>query len=306
MKRSFLAACIGTLFFAACKEVPVVGITYGTGAAAVTDTTYVLTSVPAATAHQVLVEEFTGQACSNCPAGHAILDSDEVHYPGLINVIALFPHDNSPLTNPPAGAAYDFTSVTALNIANTVYGSVPQYPSAGIDRLPYLSSSGRYIADANWTADITSLLPQVDSLNMGVSSSYATVAGVTTATIVATVTYLQSMTTQQNLSVVVVADSIIDVQEFPFGTDTPDYVFNSVFVGAVSGVPYGDPLIDTITLKAPGRFVRSVYTYTVPGTFSSGKGAVNPAHCRVVAFVNGPGTGGNYQVYQSVQAPLGP
>jgi len=305
MKRSFLAACLGSLFFAACKEVPVVGITYATGAVAV-DTTYMLTSVPAATAHQVLVEEFTGQSCANCPTGHAILDSDEVHYPGLINVIALFPHDGSPLTTPNASAAYDFTSLTALNIGSTVYGGVTTYPFAGIDRLPYLSSSGLLIGDANWTADIISLLPQADSLNMGVTSSYATVAGVTTATIVATVTYLQSMTTQQNLSVVVVADSMSDIQEFPFGTDTPDYIFNSVFVGMVSGVPYGDPLIDSISLKAPGRFVQSVYTYTVPSTFSSGKGAVNPAHCRVIAFVNGPGTGGNSRVYQSVQAPLGP
>ncbi len=300
MKRSFLAVCFGAMFFAACKEVPP-DINFGVSAV---DTTYMLTSVPAVTAHNVLIEEFTGQSCSNCPAGHAIVDSDEVHYPGRLNVIALFPHDGSPLTTPSSGAAYDFTSSVSLNIANTIFGSIPQYPSAGVDRLPYLSSSGLYIADANWTADFISRLSQVDSLNMSVSSNYATVAGVTTATIVATVTYLQSMTTQQNLSVVVVADSMSDIQEFPFGTDTPDYVFNSVFVGMVSAVPYGDQLIDSITLKAPGRFVQSVYKYTLPATFS--KGAVNPAHCRVIAFVNGPGTSGNYQVYQSVQAPLGP
>ena len=301
MKKTFLAVCIGGLFFAGCKEVPPDIIL--TVAAASVDTTYMKVPPASTDPHNVLVEEFTGQSCANCPAGHAILDNAAASNPGRVNIIGLFEHDGSTVTTPPGGAAYDFTSLVALAIGNSaVYNSVPGLPNGGIDRVPYLGFPGNLIPDADWSGDIAGRLNTVDSLNMTISSAYTSSTGV--ATITATVIYTQTMSTKQSLGIVVVADSIIDFQEEPLGKTDSFYLFNSVFVGMVTAVPCGDPLIDSISVKDPGRFVQLVYTYTVPTTFSSGMGVVNPAHCRVVAFVNSPGYGGSYQVLQSEQTKL--
>lgn len=298
MKKSFLAICSGVLFFAGCKEVPpVINFTN----ANYIDTTY-LTVVPASTdLHNVFAEEFTGQSCSNCPQGHAVLDSAEVHNPGRVNVVALYENDNSSVTSPLAKSAYDFRSNTALLIGNSaIYNSVPSLPNGGIDRVPYSGSTGNLIGYPNWQGDITARLSIPDSLNMTVSSSYNTSSGI--ATITVTVIYTQTVLSPQNMSVFVVHDSIIDWQEEPFGLADSTYMFNDVFVGMVSAVPFGDPVLSSMTSKAPGRFLRRVYTYKVPTSFA--KGLVNPAHCRVVACINAPGTSGSYEVYQSAQGKL--
>ncbi len=295
MKRSFLAICFGGLFFAGCKEVPP-DINFGNSRA--TDTTYV-GPVPATTdPHNVLVEEFTGESCVNCPQGHAVLDSAEVHNPGRVNVIALFEADGSLDTQPPSGAAYDFRSNTAKAIANSaIYNGVNQLPSGGIDRVPV--SGTTVIGYSSWAGDITGRLSTPDSLNLGISSTYN--AASNTATIIATITYTQAVSTAQNLSIVVVQDSIIDYQAFPLGKTDSTYLFNDVFLGMVTTVPFGDPVLDTIPTKVAGRFLQTVYSYKLP---AFAQGAVNPANCRVIAFVNAPGTTGDYRIMQSAQTKL--
>ena len=292
MKKSLIAVCFGVWLFAGCKEVPP-DITSST--AAVTDTTYV-GPVPSSTdAHNVLAEEFSGQSCSNCPQGHAVLDTYSVHNPGKLNTIVYYQNGGG-LVDPPAGAIYDFRTAAALALGNAVFpGAGGQLPSGGIDRVPY--SGSIVIGYPDWTAAITNELSVPDSLNLAVSSTYTG----SVATIIATMTYTKAMATHQNLSLIVVADSMIDIQETHSGA-TPGYVFNDVFVGMVTAIPLGDPILDTMAVKEAGRVVKKVYSYTLPA-FAAG-GIPSPAHCRVIAFVNAQGTGGDYHVLQSVQCKL--
>src|SRR5690606_35021325 len=117
-----------------------------------------------------------------------------------------------------------------------------------------------------------------------------------TATITATITYTAQVLTQQNLSIAIVEDSIIDLTEIPTGEEE-HYIFTNVFRGMVPAAPYGDPLLSTLDVNEPGRVNRRIYTYKV-------NPAWNASHCRVVAFVHYSNTEERKDVIQSVQTKL--
>ena len=293
MKNKFIAICCVAMAFAGCKETdaPIGFVTTSS-----TDSTYVLPtgSIPAADAHNVLVEEFTGQSCSNCPAAHASLDG--IAAPGHVNVVGLY-ITNFSQTTPPSGYVYDFRDSTATLIGNGIYGGISAMPCAGIDRIPVSGSLISY--SGTWSGTVTTQKALVDSVNLAVESSFS--GGV--ATIKATITYLKAMSTKQNLSIVVVEDSMYDKQEDGLTVDA-SYLFTDVYRGMVTSAPLGDPILDTMATKEAGRVYWRKYTYTPKITTPSP--AIVPVHCRVIAFVNSQGTGGDFHVLQSWECKLVP
>ena len=304
MKKILIAAGFGVLLFAGCKEIPPV---INFGHEKVTDTTYVLSTIPSAQAHNVLVEEFTGESCSNCPAAHTLLDGIVAANPGRVNVVSLYENSTAPINVPPTGANYDLRDSVASEIAaSTVYttnqdANYGNLPGAGIDRVPVAAGTTTWLGSSQWSALISSRLSAPDSINLGISSIYDTSSGI--ATITAMVTYVQAVSTSQNLTIEVVEDSIIDFQEEPFGVIDTTYLFNDVLVGMVTAAPYGDPILDTMATKVAGRFFQRVYSYHLPAAFR--KGIVYPAHCRVIGFINAPsGSNPDFRVMQSQQTKL--
>ncbi len=303
MKKILITISCGVaLFFQSCKEVPPV---INFGSQHVSDTTYVLSAIPAAQPHNVLIEEFTGEGCSNCPAAHTQLDQLGDANPGRLNVISIYDTSNSPIHLPPEGAAFDLRSADASAITlSTIYTtnqttSYGNLPGGGVDRVPVSPGTTTWLGASAWSGLISSRLTIADSINLDISSTYA--SGI--ATITAKVTYLYRTASLQNLSVAIVEDSIIDYQEKPFGIVDTAYVFKDVLVSYVTPLPFGDPLLDTIATKEAGRFVQRVYNYTVPTAHR--KGSVNTSHCRVIAFVHRPSNGNaDFQVLQSQQTKL--
>ena len=100
MKRLFFTAMSLGFFLVSCKETPP-PINYGGGA--VVDTTYEdAANIPAAEPHEVLVEEFTGQSCTNCPAAHESLEKIREDHNNRVNVIGLY-YEGISQTKPPTG-----------------------------------------------------------------------------------------------------------------------------------------------------------------------------------------------------------
>jgi len=304
MKKALLPICAGILLLAGCKEQDGIGL-YGGTAMHSTDTTYMLTGASLASLttdpHQVLVEEFTGQSCANCPSGHDILEGQDTTHPGRLNYIGLYESGGGSFTEPPPGSANDFESIIAHNIGVYVSGGlVGSIPSALIDRVPDVSD-GILVGKGNWITDITTRMANADSVNLSISSSY----NGATATIIATVTYTQPVAGTQNLTLDLVEDSIYDYQsDDRTGHSVIDinYLFTNVFRDMITLSPQGDAFLDSLNLKEKGRVFRRIYTYALPTI--TGHPAIKPAHCRVVGFVSMNGAGGNFEIMQSAQTKL--
>ena len=293
MKKVLLAlSCVALL--ASCEEkAPVINF----GEPIAQDTTFVLPTVPAAEKHNVLVEEFTGQSCSNCPAAHELLtEIKNSHEPGRINIIGLY-FEGITQTRPPQGAKYDFRNVQAKLIATDVYQGVSSIPAGGVERV---SIGGTIKLDRSvWSSTIDARLNVPSPVNLKIEGEYNATDSI--ASIRATVVYTSKVDFPHNISIVVVEDSIIDKQEYPSthpvhpGYDKA-YVFTNIFRGMVTNAPFGDPLLPTITAKEPGRALVKNFKYKLTNV-------LNPAKCRVIAFINSTKTG-DLQIIQSAQVKL--
>jgi hypothetical protein len=298
MKKIIIALSSGLLLFAGCKEkAPFIDF----GGVAAVDSTYTLSPVPGPEAHNVLIEEFTGQSCANCPAGHDVLESiAHTNDHGRVNIIGLYQNDGSILTRPPDGALFDFRSETANDIAKYVSsGLIGSIPMAFIDRKA--NSTGVLISRTEWSNIVTSQLSVSGSINLSVESKYD--AASNTATIKATVVYTGAVTSKQNLNVVIVEDSMIDKQDFPtslFPPDgiNPDYIFTNVFRDMVSLAPAGNPILETMATKPAGQAYWRKYTYKP-------NAAYKVKNCKVIAFIANS-EGSDHYVQQSAQVPLAP
>jgi hypothetical protein len=289
MKHIVTILSLSALVWSGCKEnnAPII---YPSGVAE--DSTYVLAagSIPAAQPHNVLVEEFTGQSCSNCPSAHSLLASiaEGSGNEGRINIVSLY-IVGGPQTYPPAGAQFNFTDPIATQISSSIYPGVNTLPSAGIDRTSF--NSNTVLLSTEWSVDITTQKALANALNLSLTSSYN--ATTNKATITAIVTYVTPVTIPQNLSVIIVEDSMFDLQENGIHLES-GYMFKDVFRAMITAPPTGDPLPDA---KEAGRVYRRIYTYT-PVKHNSTDGPVNPSHLRVIAFVNNA-NGSDKQVVQS-------
>ncbi len=297
MKKILLACSAAAILFITsngCKEI---GPNINLSTATATDSPFTVSPVPAAQAHNVLVEDFSGQHCSNCPSAHTAAENAAKTSNGHVNIITYY-YNISSQADPIAGSSHDFRdTVAASRIDVQYYNGVSDLPHGGIDRIP--NSSGSLAIDyTTWPGVISGRLNPVDSVNLTVTSSWDALAQ--KATIKATVVYLYPNTFTQNLSVIIVEDSMVDRQSDGIRVDT-FYMFTDVFRAMVTNIPSGDPILPAMTTKAAGQADMRTYTYT-PAVMVP---AIDPKHCRVIAFVNST-NGTDQHILQSTQAQLAP
>ncbi|NDC40916.1 MAG: hypothetical protein EBZ77_05095 [Chitinophagia bacterium] len=305
MKKILFFAGLVALAFTSCKETPP-PISFSDTKAE--DTTYIVSPVPAAEPHNVLFEDFTGPKCPNCPgAKRNGLDPQIAANPGRINVIA-YHIFNFPQAAPVEGAKYDFRDSVGTDLIKNIYRALWVMPSGGIDRMPFgndLQGSKYQVPGAGWASAITTQLNVNDSINLDLSCSYNATSGV--ASIETKVTYLYAMNTVQNLSIAIVEDSLIDIQEDAVnGVTTIDseYHFEDIFRAAVTSVPYGDAVLSakvlpTYPAKEAGRVYIRRYSFPMKSTW-------NAKYCKVVAYVHKGGAEGGVVVLQSKQVKVQP
>lgn len=130
-----------------CKEVLPTRV-----AIASIDSTYITTSIPPAQTKVVLLEEYTGASCVNCPDGHAIVREILNQYGNKVVAVGLHPKGN--VLAAPVHDGEDFTTEEARLIGNNF--RVSSLPSATIDRKEFDGSvvQGRFV----WKQKIESIV----------------------------------------------------------------------------------------------------------------------------------------------------
>ena len=225
------------------------------------DTTYIVSN-PQVNTKRVLIEEFTGVQCSNCPDGHRIIDSLK-H--SLGNKIVVVSYHTGIFANPLPESSYDFRTQEGDKIQNLLAPSTG-YPALIIDRVDF----GK---DGNLVEDNLSVIPSLVNQRLqeiALSDISINIKSISPDSFLITVevVFAQSISKDVYLSIAIVQDSIVDPQVTLSGT-VQDYVHRWIFRDMVTSVG-GDLLFSS---PERGRFVRRTFAVSTRNSKLSAPGS---------------------------------
>ena len=196
---------------------------------------------------RVLLEDYTGHKCPNCPAAASVAHSQEALYNGRL--IGLAVHAGYYAIPGTGEFAADFRTKDGEQW-NTDF-QIIAYPSGMIDRKAF--NGHQVVGSEEWVTDIASIINQPPDLNMMIySNTYDSTSRTVTSVIYSQ--FRQSLPGSYTITVCVVEDGIISAQD-SLTTIIHNYLFNDVLRGSVNGT-YGEVLTNSVdpALTYLGRF----------------------------------------------------
>ena len=206
--RLLLVLSLTMFLLSSCKEVPP-SINFKPVDQTLLDTSYIDMNIPTAQEKHILVEEFTGIACSGCPHGHQKLEDILNAHGNRVEVISI--HPKGIFTNPDFYPEFDtdFTTDACEDIV-TLYGPWGSLPLAGVDRVEVDGST--YIErQSTWTVKVSERLSSTTPVNIEIAETIYD-AGDKYAKLKVKLHYTSSVVNNQYLSVYLLEDSIIAPQ----------------------------------------------------------------------------------------------
>lgn len=253
MKKIILLAIVFTTFFSGCVEViPEIS----------TDFTY--------TGRKVLIEEFTGVQCVNCPEGSEKIE-DLVAFHGD-NLIPVSIHAGD-FSTPSAESLYDFNTPEGMILENSYLGPVLGFPIAVINRRQFDDENDLPVLSSTWAGHIAEEFLEEPKLNINIDNAFDTSSR--QLTIDVTLSFLETVTEGLGISIMLLEDQIVDYQLTPDGKEN-DYVHKHVLRTMLTDYK-GDVISPAQTIG--GERPEFTYTFTVPAEW-------NWENCSVVAFVS--------------------
>ncbi|MCB0516737.1 MAG: Omp28-related outer membrane protein [Chitinophagales bacterium] len=238
--------------------------------------------IQAAQEKNVLIEEFSGVQCVNCPAGAAKIE--EIVATLGERVIPVTLHAGQFAVPIPNVSQYDFNIPEAEEL-NTFFG-VQGYPSSVIDRYQF---SGQFsIVNYNpntWQSFVGERLAESTPINIDIHNTVSN----NTLQCQVEINYTQAVSDNNKLSVYIIEDNIIDAQDLVGNVIDTTYVHKHV-VRAMLTVANGVTLIGNNVEKPAGTKILRNFTYeNIPAEWDL-------AHCEVVALVQAGEVSSIYQV----------
>lgn len=272
-----------------CKERGV-AVDFTQRDASLVDTTFMLDNVPVAQPRAVLIEDFTGVQCVNCPRGHKFVKDAIYSNSGRVHSLAVHSAQGQ-FSEPITGASVrDFRS-TAANQLDALQGNSQAWPALTFDRR--VIGGSRYVSLVGWAGALSDAMADTARVNITMETiNY----NETTRELMyrVTVTYVNEEFGNNNLSIAVAESEMIDAQKNSALPD-PDhdidtfYVHNHVMrqmVTAVGGNALGVPD------RKPGRTIVREYRMALKPEWA-------PENVEIVAWVHRSGQNGDLRVLQS-------
>jgi thiol-disulfide isomerase/thioredoxin len=225
---------------------------------------------------KVLVEDYTGHKCGNCPTAADVLTTLETQYPGKIIPLAIhagfFAGINT--TTYPT----DFRTI-AGNAYDTQFGiSTAGNPNGLINRVGY-GTGGFIKAYSVWGSEVSQMVTQSAKFQIKIKNTFITSSNSINTDI--TVKSLANNTGTYKLVVLLTEDSIIAEQidyRLPSGSQLiNNYQFNHVLRGAINS-EWGDAIFTTSNPALNDSVVKSYSNYIINSTYKAAK-------CHVIAYV---------------------
>lgn len=222
---------------------------------------------PAEVGRAILIEDFTGQKCINCPTGTEIINSIVDTY-GEDNVIAVGVHSG------PLGFAGNSKTVGLMtDTGNEYYTRWDKENKMG---QPWVIFNRKTSPDShynNWAAMVGTIISEKANLSVKIANAYDAATRTLTTTVGADGV---NGTVNGKLQVWIVEDGVKALQMMPDGKSNKEYIHNHVFRAAVNGT-WGED----VTVKE-GETTTKQYQYVLPEAW-------NADNIAVVAFVYNDG-----------------
>lgn len=222
---------------------------------------------PAEVGRAILIEDFTGQKCINCPTGTEIINSIVETY-GEENVIAVGIHSG------PLGFAGNSKTVGLMtDTGNEYYTRWDKENKMG---QPWVIFNRKTSPDShynNWAAMVGTIISEKANLSVKIANAYDAATRTLTTTVGADGV---NGTVNGKLQVWIVEDGVKALQMMPDGKSNKEYIHNHVFRAAVNGT-WGED----VTVKE-GETTTKQYQYVLPEAW-------NADNIAVVAFVYNDG-----------------
>lgn len=202
---------------------------------------------------KVLIEEFTGAQCTNCPIGHRRL-SDLVGVYGDSIVVVSIHAGEFARPDPRKGYTTDLRTPEGEEL-NTRF-RVFAYPAAVINRTK-IDGTSYVVGVQNWGSAINAQLRTSTPIAIETNAWCDTLRGELSLTV--RLQFLHTVADPLNIGYYIVEDSIVAPQ-LDGGTFVADYVHRHVLRAAPLGA-YGEPLVQSPT--EIGRTIERRYTYDI-------------------------------------------
>jgi hypothetical protein len=252
--RSILLVLVSFIFFfSSCDkiETPYATARHGN----IIDTIADLDTVPVV--KRVLLEDYTGHKCVNCPEATVIAHSEEASHEGKLIVLAV--HAGYQALPGTGEYAADYRSATG-EVWNVDFGINSINPQGMVDRREF--DGTRVLSKDSWSNDVDIALTQAPELVMTMTNVYDTNTRKVNSVIYSK--FLSAISGSYTLTVCVVEDSLISGQKNnnPAVGTTPDihnYVFMDVLRGSVNG-DYGEVLTGKVdpSITYMGKFAITI------------------------------------------------
>lgn len=229
---------------------------------------------------KVLIEEFTGHRCTNCPAGHTKLSELHQQYGDTLVMVGI--HATT-LAKPSSKMPYDFRTDEGTELTD-FYG-ISAIPCAIINR--QLHPGGWGVSE--WQSQIQNYVHHTPSAAIQMINQFNKPSQNNLKANIK-VTMLEDYVSTVKLALLLVEDGVVKPQMLADGSIDSNYVHSHVLRAFINGT-YGDYLTET------GRLYKGeAYTYAYSIDFSGHDW--DPAKCSVVAILYDAsfGEGGVLQV----------
>lgn len=218
---------------------------------------------PAEVGRTVLIEDFTGQRCINCPTGTDRINNIVETY-GEDNVIAVGIHSG------PLGFAGTSRVVGLMtDTGNEYYKYWDSQNKMGQPWALFNRSTAPNSDYNTWATKVGEIISKKAPMSIAIANTYDADTRQLTTDIDA---YGTDGNTTGKLQVWLIEDGIVAIQYMPDGSANRDYVHNHVFRAAVNGTWGEDVTV------SEGEHTNKQYTYTLPEKWNAEK-------VSVVAFV---------------------
>lgn len=278
---------------------------------------------PTVTAHvkKILIEDYTGHTCGNCPGAANKLHELDTTYPG--RVVGLAVHVGSTFASPAPGysgtPSYAFTADFRTHVGEayeSVFGADAfGLPEGMFNRKDFNATTQSHLKQVpNWSSYMASIIGEPSVADLQIITNYD--AGTRKVCAAVKTQFLTALSGTYKLVVLLTQDSVKSTTADPnigwqdvFGVKDSAYIHRHMLRDVMSwSGAWGDTIASGSITAGASNTIR--FAYNIPD-FYVGTGPLSPAtqvhchpeHCHIVAFIYNTAT---YEVIQVEEAKVIP